>query len=154
MTTVAISSIIDKTFALLKQAVNQPLHGITTAALLLAFSGKHEPNHNDCKNLDHSDLEELNATILSSTYFHRKSEVKAMGTCQPAAEVVADVCRVQLAINTSESSSILAEAWLPTDWNGRFLATGNGGLAGCECRILHQLEGPHHSSACFDRYRL
>ena len=148
MTTGAVSSIIDKTFALLKQAVNQPLLGATTtAALILGFSGENEARHNGCKNLDHSGLEELNATILSSTYLLRKSVVEAMGTCQPTAEIVADVCRVQLVVNTSKSSSILAEAWLPTDWNGRFLATGNGGLAGCEYLILHRLEGLHHSSA-------
>ena len=34
-------------------------------------------------------------------------------------------------ITTSEASSIILEAWLPSDWNGRFLSAGNGGLAGC-----------------------
>lgn len=34
-------------------------------------------------------------------------------------------------VSTSNASNIILEAWLPSDWNGRFLSTGNGGLAGC-----------------------
>lgn len=34
-------------------------------------------------------------------------------------------------VTTSSSSSIILEAWLPSQWNGRFLSTGNGGLNGC-----------------------
>jgi hypothetical protein len=33
--------------------------------------------------------------------------------------------------NTSNSSSVQIEAWLPDSWNGRFLASGNGGIGGC-----------------------
>lgn len=34
-------------------------------------------------------------------------------------------------VTTSEYSHIILEAWLPENWNGRFLSTGNGGLSGC-----------------------
>lgn len=34
-------------------------------------------------------------------------------------------------VTTSNSSYIILEAWLPSEWNGRFLSTGNGGLNGC-----------------------
>lgn len=34
-------------------------------------------------------------------------------------------------VTTSNSSNIILEAWLPSEWEGRFLSTGNGGLAGC-----------------------
>jgi len=43
----------------------------------------------------------------------------------------APLCRVQFRVNTSETSEIKAEAWLPDEWSGRFLALGNGGLGGC-----------------------
>lgn len=38
-----------------------------------------------------------------------------------------------MTVNTSESSRITLEAWLPpaAQWNGRFLSTGNGGISGC-----------------------
>ncbi len=32
---------------------------------------------------------------------------------------------------TSNQSEITLEAWLPTNWTGRFLSTGNGGISGC-----------------------
>lgn len=45
------------------------------------------------------------------------------------------VCRVQLTTNTTSTSSVRMEAWLPNpeDWQGRFLGLGNSGLNGCEC---------------------
>ncbi|KAF5360117.1 hypothetical protein D9757_011738 [Collybiopsis confluens] len=42
-----------------------------------------------------------------------------------------DMCRVALNVTTSHRSGITMEAWLPRNWTGRFLSTGNGGLAGC-----------------------
>lgn len=38
--------------------------------------------------------------------------------------------RIRLVSKPSESSHIRHELWLPEDWNGIFLGTGNGGLAG------------------------
>ncbi|KAJ3753909.1 feruloyl esterase, type B [Lentinula raphanica] len=45
--------------------------------------------------------------------------------------VLADICRIALNVSTSTSSGIIMEAWLPKNWTGRFLGTGNGGLDGC-----------------------
>ncbi|KAK7045783.1 hypothetical protein VNI00_007184 [Paramarasmius palmivorus] len=42
-----------------------------------------------------------------------------------------DICRISLDVATSDSSGIRMEAWLPKNWTGRFLSTGNGGLGGC-----------------------
>ena len=53
-------------------------------------------------------------------------------TCNRTSQVVAvDLCRVALSIPTSNRSSISFELWLPDDWSGRLLATGNGGIDGC-----------------------
>ncbi|KAJ3543787.1 hypothetical protein NM208_g3392 [Fusarium decemcellulare] len=46
-------------------------------------------------------------------------------------QVSADICRVTLQVATSSRSQIKMEAWLPKNWTGRFLSTGNGGLGGC-----------------------
>ncbi|KAF4979390.1 hypothetical protein FDECE_18065, partial [Fusarium decemcellulare] len=46
-------------------------------------------------------------------------------------QVSADLCRVTLQVATSSRSQIKMEAWLPKNWTGRFLSTGNGGLGGC-----------------------
>jgi len=54
-------------------------------------------------------------------------------TCNRASQTVsADLCRIALTIRTSNSSSIVFEAWFPENWSGRFLATGNGGIDGCK----------------------
>jgi feruloyl esterase len=48
-----------------------------------------------------------------------------------AAKATTDLCRAVINVNTSSSSTDRIEAWLPDNWNGRFLATGNGGTGGC-----------------------
>ena len=54
-------------------------------------------------------------------------------TCNRASQVVSvDLCRIALKIATSEISQITFEAWFSANWSGRFLATGNGGIDGCE----------------------
>lgn len=53
-------------------------------------------------------------------------------TCaRPSQVVSADLCRIALLIPTSNRSSITFEMWLPVQWSGRFLGTGNGGIDGC-----------------------
>ena len=54
-------------------------------------------------------------------------------SCGTSSQVVsADLCRIALHIPTSNRSSITMELWLPETWqDGRVLATGNGGIAGC-----------------------
>lgn len=53
-------------------------------------------------------------------------------TCTQSSQIVpADICRIALAVSTSKSSGISMEAWLPSNWTGRFLSAGNGGIAGC-----------------------
>ena len=42
-----------------------------------------------------------------------------------------DLCRLSLKVATSNDSSVAMEAWFPTNWTGRYLTTGNGGIAGC-----------------------
>src|SRR3954468_15553224 len=52
-------------------------------------------------------------------------------TCtRPSQVVFADLCRVNMNVRTSNTSGIILEAWLPKNWTGRFLSTGNGGLGG------------------------
>ncbi|KAF7196806.1 putative feruloyl esterase B-2 [Pseudocercospora fuligena] len=45
--------------------------------------------------------------------------------------VPVDLCRVAMHVATSNRSGITMEAWLPTNWTGRYMSTGNGGLNGC-----------------------
>ncbi|TDZ14592.1 putative feruloyl esterase B-2 [Colletotrichum orbiculare MAFF 240422] len=53
-------------------------------------------------------------------------------TCTRNSQVVdVDLCRVSMLVTTGPASNISLEAWLPSNWTGRFLSTGNGGTGGC-----------------------
>ncbi|HVQ16711.1 MAG TPA: tannase/feruloyl esterase family alpha/beta hydrolase, partial [Vicinamibacterales bacterium] len=48
-----------------------------------------------------------------------------------AAQPIPAHCRVKLVLKPSSDSHINAEVWLPAaDWNGKFMAVGNGGFGG------------------------
>jgi feruloyl esterase len=77
-------------------------------------------------------------------------------TCNRAKQAVAtNTCRIVLSIKTSEQSSIVFEAWLPEIWTGRFLASGNGGIDGCE--YLHDFcshDAGTLTNFSFDRHQV
>jgi hypothetical protein len=58
-------------------------------------------------------------------------QVESCGGPTYKANVTADLCRIVVNISTTTTSSVQLEAWLPDSWNGRLLATGNGGEGGC-----------------------
>ncbi|KAJ7867845.1 tannase and feruloyl esterase [Mycena leptocephala] len=73
-----------------------------------------------------------NTTIINVTYVAAPTNVTTPGSCQSSAPVTsAPLCRVQFVINTTTTSAVHAEAWLPDTWCGRFMGLGNGGLGGC-----------------------
>ncbi|KAJ7654853.1 tannase and feruloyl esterase [Mycena rosella] len=72
-----------------------------------------------------------NTTILNVTYVDGPTIVATPGVCQSTASTSVPLCRVQFVINTTSTSAVHAEAWLPDTWFGRFIGTGNGGVGGC-----------------------
>ncbi|KAJ7755306.1 tannase and feruloyl esterase [Mycena maculata] len=86
-------------------------------------------NYEKCLALKAS-LKLENTTVLDVAYV-ASGKVKPQGTCITNAHVSAPLCRVQFSTQTSETSEVRAEAWLPDEWYGRFLGLGNGGLGGC-----------------------
>jgi feruloyl esterase len=53
------------------------------------------------------------------------------GAAPEAVEPIPEHCRVKIVLKPTPDSNINVELWLPTaNWNGRFLAVGNGGFAG------------------------
>lgn len=84
-----------------------------------------------CAALKHS-LRLENTTIIDAAHVSAKSNVTTPGTCQSSAAVTSALCRVQAVVNTSSTSAVHFEVWMPDQWFGRFLGLGNGGLAGCK----------------------
>ncbi|KAF7289863.1 Carboxylic ester hydrolase [Mycena indigotica] len=106
-------------------AKNDSQHNI----LLLSILSSQSAHEKACLSLKTLDLE--NTTITRLSYVHKGSSVATSGPCTSKADVTASLCRVEFTTNTSNTSSVRAEAWLPDEWYGRFLAIGNGGLGGC-----------------------
>ncbi|KAF9692124.1 hypothetical protein EKO04_009936 [Ascochyta lentis] len=118
----------------------------TWAALLSASFIHASPTESCSPNATPTDFNSTCASIASKlevengvVYF---SEFVAAGTnlslpdnnatcAQNFQLVTADICRVSLYVSTSSNSGFNMEAWLPSNWTGRYLSTGNGGLNGC-----------------------
>lgn len=70
--------------------------------------------------------------IAAGTNFTPPELGSGTAVCQSGALTIpVDFCRIAANVATSNRSEIFMEAWLPTNWTGRFLSTGNGGLSGC-----------------------
>ncbi|CAI6339403.1 unnamed protein product [Periconia digitata] len=82
-----------------------------------------------------STLQVPNATVYFSEFVSAGTDLSLPennATCtQPSQVVQADLCRIALYVATSERSGVNMETWLPSNWTGRFMSGGNGGLNGC-----------------------
>jgi feruloyl esterase len=72
------------------------------------------------------------ATVTSAAFTHAGKAIlpDRDGKAAPAPQLPA-FCRINLTMSPESGSAIRVELWLPVaGWNGRFLATGNGGGGG------------------------
>src|SRR5262245_11166223 len=95
---------------------------ISLAVLLLAAAAQQGP----CEGL--KSLSVPNTTITAADYVQAGQQRNARGG--QGAQLPAH-CRVAAVLKPSPDSHIEMELWLPAEnWNGKFLAVGNGGWAG------------------------
>ncbi|KAF8580535.1 tannase and feruloyl esterase [Ramaria rubella] len=87
------------------------------------------PSHN-CAALK-GRLHLQNTTIIDVTHIAAGSNITTPGSCQSNAISTVAACRVQAVVNTTATSAVHFEVWLPDQWFGRFLGLGNGALGGC-----------------------
>ncbi|KAJ7509447.1 tannase and feruloyl esterase [Mycena galericulata] len=108
------------------------LSKLITSGLPLLSGWDHGESQAKCLALRTS-LNLENTTILDVAYVAGGKSVKprAGEGCPTKAHTSVPLCRVQFSTETSPTSAVYAEAWLPDEWYGRFLAVGNGGLGGC-----------------------
>ena len=70
--------------------------------------------------------------VAAGTNLSLPQQGTGAASCGNTAQLVpVDLCRIAANVATSNRSEITLEAWLPSDWTGRFLSIGNGGLSGC-----------------------
>ena len=80
-------------------------------------------------------LELSNVTIKNAVHLSAGTTFNASAdpTCfLPTYNNTVALCRVSGIVNTSSTSSVEFEMWLPDTWYGRVLTVGNGGLGGCK----------------------
>lgn len=107
---------------------------VTTASLVvgLAAGSNIPPNCTDALSLTVP-----NVTVVSVDHRLRGEIIPLPNTVQSCggpdfvANATNDFCRIVVNVSTTDSSSIRIEGWLPDDWNGRFVASGTGGIGGC-----------------------
>ncbi|KAH8804444.1 ferulic acid esterase [Xylogone sp. PMI_703] len=106
------------------------------AAIVIGAVAKSPPNTFEvsCKSLG-ARIKLPNVTVNFVQYVPSGSNISLADNppdCgQAPQQAYVDLCRVALAVKTSDRSSITMETWLPRKYTGRFLSTGNGGLNGC-----------------------
>jgi feruloyl esterase len=70
------------------------------------------------------------AVVVPAGVFTPPARGRQGAAAQPA-EPLPEHCRVRMVLAPTSDSNINVELWMPTaNWNGRFLAVGNGGFAG------------------------
>jgi len=75
----------------------------------------------------------LTGLRLPHTTITAAEPISAGGYTAPDGTVFANLpafCRVAATLTPTSDSNIKTEVWMPYSWNGRFLGTGNGGIAG------------------------
>lgn len=111
---------------------------VALAALLIAYSRPTVSLEFESVCNDFADsLDFDNATVHFSQFVTAGTNISLPDnpeTCtRPFTIPPVDICRVVLSVATSSRSSTRIEAWLPqaSNWTGRVLSTGNGGISGC-----------------------
>lgn len=103
---------------------------VMSAGLLVLFAlcpGQLVAEATSCESLAQLKLENTEITTAQSV---PEGPLTVHGFGPARAVMLPAFCRVAGRIHPSADSDIAFEVWLPAQWNGRFEATGNGGLAG------------------------
>ncbi|KAK0253643.1 hypothetical protein B0A54_14323 [Friedmanniomyces endolithicus] len=115
------------------------LHALPLSALCASIASAQTSYHNPssaCSSIA-SSFHYPDVTVNFAHYLPAGTNISldqtgVLASCgRPSQVVSVDICRVAMFVKTSAVSNITLEAWLPTNWTGRFLSTGNGGLSGC-----------------------
>lgn len=111
-----------------------------TAATASTTARTAYPAKTNCESLANAGLVfEGNTTVTSATAIN--DGVIALSATQRVNNMPA-MCRIQGVSRPTADSDIRFEVWLPTNtWNGRFMASGEGGLAGALNYTRNGLDG-------------
>jgi feruloyl esterase len=110
------------------------LQSLSLCLLVVLFTAS-ESHAAPCESLQALSLSNTTITLAQSVAAASfTSPAPGRGGVQPTAafKQLPAFCRVAATLTPSTDSDIKIEVWMPlANWNGKFMAVGNGGLAGC-----------------------
>jgi hypothetical protein len=105
---------------------------LASTALLLCLAANNTSLAASCESLVSLSLDHATVTAATSVPAGTFTPPTLPGATTPAAPIpkLPAFCRVQITSSPTSDSSIGIEVWLPANWNGKYLQSGNGGFAG------------------------
>ncbi len=103
-----------------------------SSAIVLCLSANNQVKAASCEGLGGLSLEHATIAAATSVPAGTFTPPTLPGVTTPATPIpnLPAFCRVQITASPTSDSSIGIEVWLPENWNGKYLQTGNGGFAG------------------------
>ena len=105
---------------------------LASSAIMLCLAAYNPVKAASCESLASLSLDHATVTAATSVPAGTFTPPTLPGATTPPAPIpnLPAFCRVQITSSPTSDSSIGIEVWLPENWNGKYLQSGNGGFAG------------------------
>jgi feruloyl esterase len=105
---------------------------LTTSAIALCLAVNNQVKAANCESLANLSLDQATMDAVTSVPAGTFTPPTLPGATTAPAPIsnLPAFCRVQITSRPTSDSAIGIEVWLPENWNGKYLQSGNGGFAG------------------------
>ena len=105
---------------------------LASSAMMLCLAAYNPVKAASCESLASLSLDHATVTAATSVPAGAFTPPTLPGAIAPSKPIpnLPAFCRVQITSSPTSDSSIGIEVWLPENWNGKYLQSGNGGFAG------------------------
>jgi hypothetical protein len=105
---------------------------LASSAMVLCLFASNQVRAASCESLTGLSLDHATVMAATSVPAGTFTPPTLAGATTPATPIpnLPAFCRVQITSYPTSDSSIGIEVWLPENWNGKYLQSGNGGFAG------------------------
>jgi feruloyl esterase len=109
-----------------------PNVALTTSAIALCLAVNNQVKAANCESLANLSLDQATVDAVTSVPAGTFTPPTLPGATTAPAPIpnLPAFCRVQITSRPTSDSAIGIEVWLPENWNGKYLQSGNGGFAG------------------------
>ena len=105
---------------------------LASSAMVLCLFANNQAKAASCESLASLSLDHATVTAATSVPAGIFTPPTLPGAATPVAPIanLPAFCRVQITSYPTRDSAIGIEVWVPENWNGKYLQSGNGGFAG------------------------